>query len=436
MKPVDRRHFLRGSGAFLTLPWLESLAQRPDAPPCRLVVVYVPNGIHMPDWLPGEGAAAGELPFVLEPFAPLRREIQVLTGLTHDKARSNGDGPGDHARAAAAFLTGAQPYKSPGDRIFVGPSMDQVAARAVGNATRLRSLELGCEPGRRSGQCDSGYACVYSGSIAWADATTPLMKETKPRAVFERMFRGPESGTPAERARRRSVLDLVREDAAALRRRVSRGDARRVDEYLEGVRELERRIARAETDAATAGAAGGVEGVEPPPTRPADYGEHVRLMNELVVLALAGDVTRVVTFMHADEGSNRSYPMLDVPEGHHATSHHGGDPEKIEKIRRINRWHTEAHAELLRRLHETPEGEGSLLDHSMVLYGSGISDGNRHDHADLPLLLAGRGCGTLQPGTDRAFPRETPAMNLHLALLERMGAGVARLGDGSEPLAL
>jgi len=425
MRFLDRRLFLRGSGAALSLPYLEAFGQKDGETPRRLVFVYVPNGLHMPDWTPAGEGEGFELPFTLEPFSVLRSEIQVLSGLAHDKARANGDGPGDHARAAAAFLTGAQPYKSTGDRIYAGPSADQVAARAVGGATRLRSLELGCEPGRRSGQCDSGYACVYSGSIAWASATTPLAKETRPRLVFDRMFRGPDTGTPAERARRRRVLALVRDDAARLRGALGAGDRRRIDEYLESVRELERRIEHTEADGHA-----DAKGAERP-GEPTDYAEHVAQMNELIVLALAGDLTRVVTFMHADEGSNRTYPMIEIPEGHHTLSHHGGEADKIDRIRRIDRWHAEAHARLLERLYETPSGEGSLLDASMVVYGSGISDGNRHDHAELPILLAGRGGGSLHPGVHRRFASETPAMNLHLALLERLGVYRESLGDST-----
>ena len=428
MRPLSRRRFLRGSGAALSLPYLEAFGRDDGVTPRRLVVVYVPNGVHMPDWTPAEEGEDFELPFTLEPFAGLRSELQVLSGLAHDKARANGDGPGDHARAAATFLTGAQPFKSTGERIYAGPSADQVAARAVGGATRLRSLELGCEPGRRSGQCDSGYACVYSGTLAWASATMPLAKEFRPRLVFDRMFRGPDGGTPGERARRRSVLELVRDDAARLRGALGSGDRRRIDEYLESVRELERRIERTETDGLAD--AGGAQ----PPDEPADYAEHVSQMNELIVLALAGDLTRVVTFLHADEGSNRTYPMIGVPEGHHTLSHHGRDPDKIDRIRRIDRWHTEAHARLLERLHATPSGAGSLLDASMVVYGSGISDGNRHDHAELPILLAGRGGGSLHPGVHRRFPSETPAMNLHLSLLRRLGVARESLGDSTGAL--
>jgi len=434
MSFLQRRGFLRGCGAMLALPGLEGFALATRPARRRLVFVYVPNGIFMPDWHLGEAGPLSTLPATLQPLASLSTEIQILSGLTHDKARANGDGPGDHARASAAFLTGAQPYKSPGDRIYVGESADQVAARTIGGETRLRSLEIGCEGGRRSGQCDSGYACVYSSSIAWANATTPLSKETRPRAVFDRLFRPPSSGTPAERARRQSVLDLVREDARALRAKLGVGDQQRVDEYLSCVREIERRIERSET---ATDATEEIAGDQRPEARPADYGEHIRLFNELIVLALAADATRVITFMHADEGSNRSYPFLEIPEGHHTLSHHGSDAAKIEKIRRINHWHSVQLAHLLQRLHETPDiavdtGESrSLLDASMVVYGSGISDGNRHDHADLPILLAGRGGGSLHPGVHRLYPEETPATNLYLSLLERMGASVENLGDST-----
>lgn len=446
---VSRRAVLRGVGTAVALPLLEAMLPArarpaPGAPlPTRLVYVYVPNGVHVPDWRPagpagpGEGQGQGQgqgqlgpLPWILEPLEPFRREISVLGGLTHDKGRANGDGPGDHARAASTWLTGVQPLKTDG-QVRLGVSADQVAARTVGGATRLRSLVLGCEGGRTSGQCDSGYACAYSHFISWEGPQTPAAKETSPRLLFDRLFRGGRDAlshaAARERAQRRgSVLDFVREDARGLERELGAADRRKLDEYLTGLRELERRIALT-----------GAESVEAVPDelrpggRPADLGEHVRLMADLIVLALATDQTRVVTFMVANEGSNRPYRDLGVSEGHHTLSHHGGDPQKQRQIRAINRYHVELLAHLLRGLTETREGARSLLDASMVLYGSGLADGHSHQHHDLPLVLCGRGNGMLHPGRHLRYPRETPVNDLHLALLERMGAPAHQLGDST-----
>ena len=443
--PLDRRTLLRATGAALALPFLESMApvarraRAEDEPARRLAVVYVPNGVHMPDWTPPEVGAEFALPFLLEPLRPVREELLVVSGLAQDKARANGDGPGDHARAAAAFLTGAQPFKSSGTKIHAGISADQVAAAAIGGRTRLRSLEVGCESGRQAGECDSGYSCVYSNNIAWRTPHTPMTKEVDPRLVFDRLFRdGPAGETPAERERRRadrrSVLDLVRGDAQRLAGSLGAADRRKLDEYLTGIRELERRIARlAEGDGFLVPTAERPSGV--PPTWP----EHVRVMYELLALAFQADVTRIATFQVANEGSGRSYPWIDVPEGHHALSHHGGDAEMVAKIRRINRWHMEEFARFLQRLAATPDGPDgapSLLARSLIVFGSGIADGNRHTHHDLPLLVAGRGADTLVPGRHLRFPEDTPANGLHLSLLDRLGVTVPRLGDATEPLVL
>jgi hypothetical protein len=440
---LDRRTLLRGAGALVALPFLEAmtaprglaLTMRADAPR-RMVFVYVPNGVHMPAWRPTTTGADYVLPATLEPLAPFRDSLLVLSGLVHDKARANGDGPGDHARASAAFLTGCQPFKTDGTAIRAGVSVDQVAAARVGTATRLRSLEIGIEGGAQSGQCDSGYACAYSSNLSWSTPHTPNPKETDPRLVFDRLFRdGDENETPEARAlrlkRRASILDWVRDDARALQGRLGSADRRKLDEYLTAVRELERRI-----EASASGVGSGVPDSARPPAAPADYAEHIRLQSDLLVLALRTDTTRIATFSYANEGSNRSYAFLGVPEGHHDISHHGNDQGKLAKIQLVNHFHVKQLAYLLTKLRESQEGEGDLLANSMIVYGSGISDGNRHNHDDLPLLLAGRGGGRVASGRHVQVAKDTPVANLFVTMLEKMDVSVARHGDSTGKLDL
>lgn len=445
MKPISRRTLLRGAGAGLALPWLEAMGRVARAgspsPIRRLVFLYVPNGIHMPGFGANEGPAGLTLTDTLEPLAGLSGDLLALRGLTLDKARANGDGPGDHARAASAFLTGSQPYKSKGGRIHVGISADQVAALEIGHRTRFRSLEIGCEAGRQSGECDSGYACVYSNNISWRTPHTPVAKETEPSLLFDRLFLvGGGSRSAAERSQaagtRRSVLDVVLADAHDLEGRVGRADRRRLDEYFDSVRELERRI-----DALHKSGGSRVPIAEHPTgddSHPLGYVDRVRAMYDLLALALRTDVTRIATFMLANEGSNRTYPWIEVREGHHSASHHRNETDKVEMIRRIDRFHTTELARFLGKLKQTvddPEagmdagGNGSLLDSCMIVYGSGIADGNRHTHHDLPLLLAGRGGGSLDPGRLIRYPKETPVANLYLSLLDRMGVHETAHGD-------
>lgn len=433
---IPRRAFLRGLGVAVGLPLLESMTARRAAgeeqrPPCRMAFLYVPNGIHMPDWTPKKEGADFDFPPTLEVLKPFAKDLLVLSGLTQDKARPNGDGPGDHARAAAAFLTGCQPFKTDGAGIRAGISVDQLAASRVGQHTRFPSLELGCDASAQSGNCDSGYSCAYSANISWRTPSTPMAKETNPRAVFERLFSGG-AGGEEDRDRalrklyRRSILDFVLEDASHLRARLGATDRRKLDEYLSAVREVEGRIERSEkADGEKA------PGFRKPSGIPKDYGEHIRILCDLLVLAFRCDLTRVATFMLANEGSNRSYRSIDVPEGHHDLSHHGGDREKQAKIAAINRFHVSQLSHLLAGLKAEEEPGGTLLDHSLILYGSGLSDGNRHNHDDLPILLAGRGCGTVEPGRHIRYGKETPLANLYLSLLDRMDASAGTLGDST-----
>ncbi|WP_337176993.1 DUF1552 domain-containing protein [Paludisphaera sp.] len=432
---ITRRTLLRGAGAAVALPWMEAMAAArgpsPEEGPLRMAFFYVPNGVHMQDWKPKEVGGDFDLPSILEPLAPVKEELLVLSNLAQDNARAHGDGPGDHARSLSCFLTGVHPRKTDGANIEAGVSVDQYAARHVGSATRLPSLELGIERGAQSGNCDSGYSCAYSSNISWRTPTTPSSKEINPRLVFDRLFGGLGDGGSADDRRRRglyerSILDFVQEDAQSLRGRIGMSDRRKLDEYLTAVREIERRVARADEDSERASDVATAR----PAGVPKDYAEHVRLMFDLLALAFQTDTTRIATFMFANEGSGRPYPFLDVPEGHHDLSHHGKDPAKQEKLRRINRFHMEEFARLLKRLKETKEGDRSVLDNSMIVYGSGISDGDRHNHDDLPVLLVGRGGGTIATGRHVAYTPQ-PLNNLYLSMLDRMGVPCERLGDST-----
>ncbi len=438
---LSRRTLLRGMGTVLALPWLEAMGPLScwagnttvaQAAPNRMAFLYVPNGINMEDWRPGNpGSLPTDLPAILRPLAGLQSDFSILTGLTADKARANGDGGGDHARALAAFLTGSQPRKTDGTDIRAGVSVDQVAAQRLGDKTRLSSLEIGTEAGSMAGNCDSGYSCVYSSTMSWRSATQPVPKEVNPKLVFERMFG---SGSKDERtrrdSRRRSVLDFVKDDFSDLNGRLGRNDQRKLDEYFSAVRDLEMRIERAAKlpDPTIP------DGVTAPEGIPGEYAEHIRLMMDLMVLAFQTDSTRVSTFVMANEGSNKPYPFIGVSEGHHDLSHHGNSAEKMAKIAKINEFHTTQLAYLLARMKAVKEGDGTLLDHTMLVYGSGNSDGNRHNHDDLPILLAGRGCGTIQPGRHVVYPKETPLTNLWLSLLNRMDVQMHQLGDSTGEL--
>ncbi len=411
--------------------WASGNTPGNQAAPNRMALLYVPNGINMADWRPGDAGALGELPSTLSPLSEYREEFSVLTGLTADKARANGDGGGDHARALSAFLTGVQPRKPDGTDIRAGISVDQVAASRMADKTRLASLEIGTEAGSMAGNCDSGYSCVYSSTMSWRSATQPMPKEVNPKLVFERLFG---SGSSKERARRdaqrKSILDLVKQDFGELNGRLGKSDQRKLDEYFSAVRDLELRIERsAHMPEPTI-----PEGIARPEAVPAIYEDHLRLMGDLMVLAFQTDSTRVCTYVLANEGSNKPYPFIGVKEGHHDLSHHGNNAEKKSKIALINLFHIKQLAYLIGRMKAITEGDGTLLDHTMLVYGSGNSDGNAHNHDDLPILIAGRGCGTLKSGRHIVYPKETPLNNLWLALLNRMDLKVHQLGDSTGEL--
>lgn len=440
-QPLSRRTLLRGFGTAMTLPALEAMdptsvfgATKTEwiKPPTRAAWIYVPNGVHTEDWRPTSLGPRYELPWILEPLAKHKRDFSVLMGLTHDKARANGDGPGDHARAGAVFLTGVQPLKTDG-QVKLAKSADQVAADSIGDKTPFRSLVVGCEGARVSGQCDSGYSCAYSGHISWLSEKTPAGKERNPRLVFERLFRGggkldSQAAQAAREQRRLSVIDYVIADARRLRKKLGKTDKDKLEEYFDGIRELERRLEfnleKRSEDVPASRAPGGI---------PDDHGEHQRLLYDVITLAFETDSTRIATFMVSNEGSNRAHKEVGVAEGHHSLSHHGKDPVKQDKIRKINRFHVEQLSYFLDRLSSVKEHGKSLLDSCMVVYGSSIADGNRHAHHDLPVLLAGRG-GGIKTGEAKRYPDETPMNDLHLAMIERLGARTESLGDGRSPL--
>ncbi|HTM52879.1 MAG TPA: DUF1552 domain-containing protein [Pirellulales bacterium] len=432
---ISRRTVLRGLGTAVALPFLDAMrplrslaAEGQKSAPTRMAFIYVPNGKHMPDWTPTAIGESFELPYIMEPLAQVKQQLLVVSGLAQDHGRPNGDGPGDHARALASFLTGSQPRKTHGADIKVGVSVDQVAARKVGQQTRFASLEIGCDRGAQAGNCDSGYSCSYSTNISWRSDTTPQAKEVDPALVFERLFNTGSSGELRTRREKlkRSVLDYVLEDAHDLHARLGSKDRRKLDEYLSSIRELERRIGQAADLPETP------KPDYPRPTGiPKDYGEHIRLMYDLLALAFHGDLTRVATFVVANEGSNRPYPFIGVTDGHHDLSHHGGNDEKQKKIREINRFHVTQLAYFLEKLNGMSEGDENLLDHSMILYGSGLGDGNAHNHDNLPILLAGRGGGTITPGRHMKCEKETPLNNLFLSMLDRMSSSTEVLGDST-----
>ncbi len=438
---IPRRTFLKGIGTAMSLPLLEAMlpvsavAQAIDkARPNRMAFLFVPNGVNMQHWTPAAEGAGFTLPHILEPLAEVKDSINILTGLTQKHAFANGDGPGDHARSAAAWLTGVQPKKTKGSDIKLGISADQLAALKVGGRTKFASLEIGCERGAQAGDCDSGYSCAYSSSISWRGESTPVAKEVNPRLVFERLFgagsQAEQSESQARRDRYRlSILDLVLEDASRLKQRLGIRDQKKMDEYLAAVREIEVRLQRLEGAESLA-----VKGATRPTGIPSNYGEHIRLMGDMMVLAFQSDTTRVCTFMFANEGSNRSYREIGVSEGHHDISHHGRDEEKLEKKKQIDRFHVEQLAYILNKMQSIDEGNGTLLDNTMLVYGGGISDGDRHNHDDLPILMAGKGAGTIRTGRHVRYSNGTPMNNLFLSLLDRIGVPGETLGDATGKL--
>lgn len=432
---LRRRTFLKGVGATMALPLLEAMVPTRGwgaplaAPPNRMLFVFVPNGVIVPQWeVQGEGADWTLSP-TLEPLAKVKSKLCVLDGLMQDNARAKGDGPGDHARSAAAFLTGAHPVKTAGADIKNGISVDQAAAEQIGKLTRLPSLEVGVEGGRNAGQCDSGYSCAYSNSISWKTPTTPMSKEVNPRAVFRRLFGDKEEAAARMKrdAARQSVLDLVAQDASKLQQKLGQTDRRKLEEYFTSVRELEQRIERSQAEHSQRP----MPDYPEPDANPKDTDEHIRQMFDLLAIAFQTDSTRVASYMLANEGSNRSYPMVGVNDGHHHLSHHQNKQDWIDQLAKIDKYLIGKFAEFLEKLDGISDGEGTLLDHSMIVYGSAIADGNRHSHHDLPILLAGGASGTITTDRHIVYPHETPLNNLFLSLLDRMNVQIDRLGDST-----
>jgi uncharacterized protein DUF1552 len=437
-KSLPRRTFLRGIGTTLALPLLDAMAPALAAtrttaakPACRMAFVYVPNGVIMEQWRPAAEGAGFELTPILKALAPYRERLLVLSGLAQVNGRPLGDGPGDHARAGATFLTGVHPKKTEGVDIHAGVSVDQIAAKELGKHTQLPSLEVTLEATGMVGNCDSGYSCAYTNTISWRTPTAPMPMEVNPRAVFERLFGDGDSTDAASRAARareeRSILDSVREEVAHLGPGLGPRDRNKLTDYLDAIRDIERRIGMVEKQNASIE----LPVIERPMGVPATFEEHAKLMFDLQVIAFQADLTRVISTMMGREGSNRTYRAIGVPDPHHGISHHQGDKEKIEKLARINTHHAEMFAYFLEKLRSTPDGDGSLLDHSMIVYGSSLSDGNMHTHEDLPVLLVGGGAGQIRGGRHIRFPKETPLTNLYLSMLDKIGVPAESIGDST-----
>ncbi len=434
-KQLPRRTVLRGLGASIALPFLDAMTPAFAATkqaPLRMAFTYVPNGISMNAWTPAKVGADFEMSRILAPLAPYRDRLLLLSGLTHHNGFPLGDGAGDHARAAATFLTGVHPRKTSGADIAAGISVDQMAAQKLAGKTRFGSIELACEDGRLVGNCDSGYSCAYSNSISWRTPSQPNPPEVNPRAVFERLF-GDASDDPATMQRRaiyrRSILDYVMNDAKTMKVSLGPTDNRKLDEYLDGIREIERRIEQAEKDGNHI-----APSMEHPDGVPVEFADHVRLMFDLMAVAFQTDSTRVATFMIGREGSTRTYREIGIPDAHHPLTHHRNDPELIEKVTQINCFHMQQYAYLLKKLSSIQEGDGTLLDNVMIVYGSGLSDGNQHDHSNLPVLVAGGGAGSLKTGRHVQYKKDTPMANLLVSMLDRMGVDHGLPGDATGPL--
>lgn len=434
MKPISRRTMIKGVGATLALPILDAMlpnaawATPEQFAQNRMAFIFFPNGAIMPDWTPAQVGSNFELSRTLKPLAAHQQDLLVLSGLAQDKARANGDGAGDHARNSAAFLTGAQPKKTDGADIQAGVSVDQVAAQKIGQQSKLPSLEIGIEAGRQAGRCDSGYSCAYQSNISWKTPTTPMAKEVNPKLVFERLFGSGEDREAVEKRDfyRKSILDFVANDTKQLRKQLGTNDKRKLDEYFASVREIETRIERSMQEADQAR-----PDMEIPEGVPKDWAEHVRLMYDLMVLAFQTDTTRVCTFMLANSGSNRSFKEIGVNSGHHQISHHRDEAELVANLQKIDEYSVKQFGYFLDRLKSIKEGDGTLLDHSMLMYGSAISDANRHLHHDLPVLLAGKAGGTIQTGRHLQFEKDTPMNNLFLSMLDRMNVKVDQFGDST-----
>ena len=431
---ITRRSVLRSLGVSMSIPAMESFGRPSMAEiPLRMGFTYIPNGVIMDQWRPKEIGKLSELPTSLKPLQNHAEDFQVMSGLDHTKAYANGDGAGDHARANATFLTGCQAKKTAGKDIKIGVSVDQIAADAIGDRTKLRSLELSCDGVRKSGKCDSGYSCAYQYNLSWKTESMPMVPESNPRLVFERLFGT--SSSPLDRkaqlkrrALNKSILDFALESARGFNSRLSKMDQEKLDEYFSSLRELEQRIEREEKNWDQ------LPSIKTPEGIPDNYREHLKIMFDMMVLAFQSDSTRISSFLLAHDGSNRSFRDIGVPEGHHSLSHHKNDPEKIKKLAKIDQFYSEQFAHFLHKLSTTKEVDGSrLLDHCMIVFGGGISDGNRHRHSDLPVLLAGGKVHGLTNGRHIDYGG-VPMTNLYLGILDRAGVKASQVGDSTGTL--
>jgi len=435
-KAISRRTILRGMGATVALPLLDAMipaltaaANTPLKAVPRLGVIYHPNGVIYDKWLPKGVGANFEFSSTLAGLEPFRDKLTVVTGLFMDQAEALGDGGGDHSRACGGYLSGVHVKKS--DTVVEGGiSMDQIAAKAFERETQLSSLQLQMDDNSIIGSCDVGYSCAYSSTISWLTPTLPLMTENNPRVVFERLFGASDSTDPKVRVARlrqdRSILDSVTDRVNQLQRRLGATDNRKVNDYLTSLRDVERRIQKTEEQSAKE-----VPDVARPAGVPESFDEHARLLYDLQLLAYQSDITRVITFMYGREQSPRPYPQIGVPEPHHPVTHHQNDPVKMEKCAAIQRYHLKLFADYLEKLRSTPDGDGSLLDHVMILYGAAISNSDRHTHGPLPTLLLGGGAGTLKGGQHLVYPEHTPLTNLQLTMLNKLGVQAEKLGDST-----
>ncbi len=433
-KALPRRVFLRGMGASVALPLLDAmipagvaLAATPAKPVRRLGYVYMPMGSNIAQWTPPGSGKLGELSPSLQSLAPVAGKLTVFTNMELKNAY-----PGTHATSNAAFLSAATAKWTESSDYYLGTTADQIAAKQIGQSTRLPSLELSMDLLTLVGQCDNGYACVYQNNLSWSSPTTPLPSEAHPRVVFERLFG--EGGSAADRRaelrKNASLLDFVSEDIARIKRELGPGDQSRVGLYLDSVREVERRIQKAESEVAE----NRLPDLDRPVGVPAAYADHAKLMFDLQVLAMQADVTRVTTFQLARETSNRTYPEIGVPDAHHPTTHHKGDPEKLAKVAKINAFHVSLFSYFLQRLAATKEGDGSLLDNSIILYGSGMGNPDVHDHTNLPILVAG-GAGNMKGGRHIRYAAPMPLANLHLTLLDKAGVRLDKFADSTGKIA-
>lgn len=434
-KAIPRRTMLKGMGAAIALPFLDAMtpalasSKAPGGTPVRMMFVYWPNGIIMEHWNPKYEGRLGELPRILKPMEAHKEDILLLSNLTNHAGRAWLDGPGDHGRCCGSYLTSVHVRKTTTD-ILSGISCDQIVARHIGDKTRFPSLEVGIEDARQAGDCDSGYSCAYTNNLAWKSETQPLPPILNPRQLFERLFGAGAQLSPEARARqnkiRRSVMDLVIADTRKLQATLGPTDKRKLDEYLTSIREIERQLEKAEQDTTPIN-----PGMEKPYGIPSDFAEHFKLMADMVTVAFQADLTRVVTFLATREGTSRAYREIGIPDGHHPLTHHRNDPAMVEKVAQINTYHMQQFADWITRLKAIEEGDATLFDNSMIVYGAGLSDGNRHTHEDLPTLLTGRGGKTFRGGQRIVYRRETPIANLYLTMMDRMGVPVEHFGDAT-----